>query len=263
LGYLAAFDAIKPPAHELFGPVLDWPTFGMRTMGNALSVTQQSNIDLAARMAELARTLAGDRTLDAVLREVTAAAVDLIPGVDTAGILYVKKGGQFDSVAGTTDLPHQLDELQMKFDEGPCLHAALGDTIVRTDDFRAETRWPRYSPAAVEHGVLSGLSFKLYTGDRIAGALNFFGFQPVEWNADAETVGSVLAAHAAAAVIAAQHEGQLQAALLSRDRIGQAKGIIMERYHVDDVRAFRMLRQLSQESNTKLTDVAQRVIDSR
>ncbi|WP_319434522.1 GAF and ANTAR domain-containing protein [Mycobacterium sp. RTGN5] len=222
-----------------------------------------SNHDLAARMAELARSLAEERTLAAVLREVTSTAVDLIPGVDTAGILYVKKGGQFDSVAGTSELPHTLDELQMKFDEGPCLHAALADTIVQTADFRTETRWPQYSAAAVELGVLSGLSFKLYTSGRTAGALNLFGFQPNEWDGDAETAGSVLAAQAAAALIAAQHEEHLQAALLTRDRIGQAKGVIMERYRVDDVRAFEMLRQLSQESNTKLIEVAARVIDSR
>jgi GAF domain-containing protein len=232
-------------------------------MGNAFDVTPPSNHDIAARMAELARTLARDRTLEAVLREVTSAVVDIIPGVDTAGILYLKKGGEFESVAGTSELPHELDELQMNFDEGPCLHAALADTIVRTNDFRAETRWPRYSPAAVQLGVLSGLSFKLYTTDRTAGALNLFGFQPRQWDSDAETVGSVLAAHAAAAVIAAQQEEQLQSALLTRDRIGQAKGIVMERYCVDDVRAFQMLRQLSQESNTKLADIAQQVIDSR
>jgi GAF domain-containing protein len=232
-------------------------------VGNAFEVTPPSNHDIAARMAELARTLAREPTLEDVLREVTAAAVDLIPGVDTAGILYVKRGGEFESIAGTSEVPHQLDELQMKFDEGPCLRAALADTIVRTDDFNAEKRWPKYSPAAVEVGVLSGLSFKLYTSDRTAGALNLFGFAPREWDSDAETVGSVLAAHAAAAVIAAQQAEQLQAALLTRDRIGQAKGMIMERYGVDDVRAFQMLRQLSQESNTKLADVAAQVIDSR
>ena len=151
----------------------------------------------------------------------------------------------------------------MTFDEGPCVQAALADTIVRTDDFRTETRWPQYSPAAVEAGVLSGLSFKLYTADRSAGALNLFGFQPAKWDADAESVGSVLAAHAAAALVATQREQQLQAALLSRDQIGQAKGIIMERYGVDAVRAFEMLLQLSQEGNVKLIDVARRVIDTR
>ena len=111
--------------------------------------------------------------------------------------------------------------------------------------------------------MLSGISFKLYTGERSAGALNLFGFQPHEWDVEAESVGSVLAAHAAAAIIATQQERQLKAALLTRDRIGQAKGIIMERFDVDDVRAFQMLRQLSQEGNTKLVEVAERVIATR
>ena len=220
------------------------------------------NHDLAVRMAEMSRSLLPKPDLDAILAEVTSAAVELIPGVDTAGILLLEGGGKFRSLAATTDLPHQLDLLQVTFDEVPCVQAALADTIVRTDDFRSEARWPQYSPAAVEIGVLSGLSFKLYTAERTAGALNLFGLQPMTWSADAETIGSVLAAHAAAAVVATQTQSQLSAALLSRDRIGQAKGIIMERFDVDAVRAFEMLRQLSQEGNVKLTDIAQRVIDS-
>lgn len=231
--------------------------------GTRHDVAALSDHVLAARMAELARTLARERTLDVVLAEVTSAAVELISGVDTAGILLVnKKGGDFESLAATSGVPHQLDILQMTLDEGPCVHAALADTIVRTDDFRTETRWPVYSPAVVEIGVLSGLSFKLYTADRSAGALNLFGFQPTKWDAEAESVGSVLAAHAAAAIIATQQHQQLHAALLTRDRISQAKGIIMERYGVDSGRAFQMLRQLSQEGNIKLVDVAQRVIDT-
>jgi GAF domain-containing protein len=228
-----------------------------------VKVTSLANHDFAVRMADLARTLAHERTLDAVLAEVTAAAVELIPGVDTAGILLVKPRGGFESLATTSELPHQLDILQMTFDEGPCVQAALADTIVRTDDFRTESRWPQYSPAVVDIGVLSGLSFKLYTGERTAGALNLFGFQPRQWEADDESVGSVLAAHAAAAIIATQQEQQLQAALMTRDRIGQAKGIIMERFGVDGVRAFEMLRQLSQEGNIKLVELADRVIDTR
>ena len=73
----------------------------------------------------------------------------------------------------------------------------------------------------------------------------------------------MLAAHAASAILASRHGEQLQSALSTRDRIGQAKGIIMERYGVDDMRAFDMLRRLSQESNTRLADVAQQVIDTR
>ncbi|GLP83620.1 hypothetical protein TUM20984_50400 [Mycobacterium antarcticum] len=222
---------------------------------------ETSKFELGERMADLARTMRRDRSLESVLDEVTAAAVELIPGVDTAGILLIKRGG-FESLSTTSDLPHQLDILQMTFDEGPCVQAALADTVVRTNDFRAEERWPKYSPAVVEIGVLSGLSFKLYTADRTAGALNLFGFQPNDWDVDAESIGSILAAHAAAAIVATQEERQLNAALLSRDQIGQAKGIVMSRFGVDSVRAFEMLRQLSQESNVKLVDIAQRVIDT-
>jgi len=226
-------------------------------------MTQPRNYDLAQRMAELARAAAAPRSVGQVLSDVTATAMELIPGTDTAGVLLIGKGGKFDSVAGTSGLPQLLDELQMTFSEGPCVEAALDELIVRTDDFRSEERWPKYSAAVVEIGVLSALSFKLYTSDRTAGALNLFAFKPNAFDAEDETTGVVLASHAAAAILASRQGEQLESALSTRDRIGQAKGIIMERFGVDDVQAFEMLRRLSQDSNTRLADVAQRVVDTR
>jgi GAF domain-containing protein len=226
-------------------------------------MNRPQNYDLARRMAELAQASAAPRRVEEVLSGVTATALELIPGADTAGVLLVGKGGKFDSLAGTDDLPHQLDELQMTLNEGPCVEAALDEVIVRTDDFRSEERWPEYSPAVVEIGVLSGLSIKLYTADRTAGALNLFAFKPNAFDARDETTGVVLAAHAAAAILASRQGEQLESALSTRDRIGQAKGIIMERFGIDDVQAFEMLRKLSQDGNTRLVDIAQRVIDTR
>jgi GAF domain-containing protein len=226
-------------------------------------MTKPRNYDLAQRMAELARASAAPRSVDDVLADVTAATMELIPGTDSAGVLLVGRGGKFESLAGTSELPHRLDELQMTFNEGPCVEAALDEVIVRTDDFRTEERWPKYSPAVVEIGVLSGLSIKLYTAERTAGALNMFAFKTHAFDAEDETTGVVLAAHAAAAILASRHGEQLESALSTRDRIGQAKGIIMERYGVDDVQAFEMLRRLSQDGNTRLIEVAQRVIDTR
>ena len=224
---------------------------------------ESSNHELAHRMAELARSVAAPRSAEDVLSDVTTEAKKLIAGVDTAGVLLIGKAGRFESVAGTSDLPHRLDELQMKYREGPCVQAALDDLIVRTEDFRSERRWPLYSAAAAELGVLSGLSFKLYTSSQTAGALNLFSFQAHAFDAEAETIGAVLAAHAAAAILASRQSEQLESALSTRDRIGQAKGIILERYDVDDVAAFDMLRKLSQDSNTRLTEVASRVIETR
>ena len=212
-------------------------------------------------MAELARSTAGPRSVEEVLAAVTGAAVELLPGADTAGVLTVKRG-KFESLFGTSDLVYKLDKLQAKYNEGPCLDAANDDLMLRTDDFADEPRWPNFSRALVEIGVRSCLSFKLYAGERTAGALNVFGWQPNAFTAESEALGSVLAAHAAAAILASRHSEQLRSAINSRDVIGQAKGVIMERYKVDAVRAFEILRKLSQNMNVRLAEVAQRVVDT-
>ncbi len=214
-------------------------------------------------MAELARSFAGPRGVEAVLAEVTTAAVELLDGADLAGVLLIAKGGKFESLEGTSDLMYKLDELQVTHASGPCIEAAVDQLIVRVDDFESESRWPEYSRAVVETGVRSSLSFKLYTGDRTSGALNVFSFRPHVFDGEQEAIGSVLAAHAAAALVASRHGEQLTSALNTRDVIGQAKGVIMERFHVDAVRAFEMLRELSQTMNTRLVDIAQRVVDTR
>jgi GAF domain-containing protein len=213
-------------------------------------------------MAELARSLATPRSVEDVLARVTATAVELLPGADTAGVL-IAKGDKFESLFGTSDLVYKLDQLQAKYNEGPCVDAANDDLMLRADDFAVETRWPNFSRALVEIGVHSCLSFKLYAGDRTAGALNVFGLRPHVFTAESEALGSVLAAHAAAAILASRHSEQLRSAINSRDVIGQAKGVLMERFNVDALRAFEMLRKLSQDTNIKLSELAQRVVDTR
>ncbi len=218
---------------------------------------------LAVQMAELARATAPPRSLDDVLAGVTAAATEMIPGTDTCGVLLIGKGGKFESLFGTSDLIYKLDALQEQCGEGPCIEAAIDELIVRTDDFTTERRWPKYSQAMTELGVRSGLSFKLYTSATTAGALNLFGLQPNAFDGQSEAVGSVLAAHAASAIIASRHGEQLESALNTRDIIGQAKGVIMERFQVDALRAFEMLRELSQTTNVRLVDIAARVVETR
>lgn len=219
--------------------------------------------ELAQRMAELARSVAAPRDIEAVLSGVTATAVELLDGADTAGVLLVSKGGKFESLSGTSDLIYEIDRLQEKHNAGPCVDAAIKDLVVRTEDFEIETRWGDYSREVCKLGVRSSISFKLYTGDRTAGALNVFSRHPNNFGADSEVIGSILAGHAAAAILASRDSQQLQAALLSRDVIGQAKGMLMERFSIDSLAAFEMLRKLSQQMNVRLAEVAQRVVDTR
>jgi GAF domain-containing protein len=226
-------------------------------------MTVPSTHELAQRMAELARSVAAPRDIDDVLKGVTSTVIELLPGADTSGVLLVSKGGTFESLSGTSELIYEVDRLQEKHNEGPCVEAATNELIVRTDDFENETRWPAYSREVCTLGVRSGISFKLYTGDRTAGALNVFSRKPHSFDTDAEVIGSILAAHAAAAILASRETEQLNTALLSRDLIGQAKGILMERFHLDAIGAFDMLRKLSQQMNVRLAKVAQRVVDTR
>ncbi len=226
-------------------------------------MTRPSTHELAQRMAELARSVAAPRDIDDVLKGVTSTVIELLPGADTSGVLLVSKGGTFESLSGTSELIYEVDRLQEKHNAGPCVEAATNELIVRTDDFENETRWPEYSREVCKLGVRSGISFKLYTGDRTAGALNVFSRKPHSFDTDAEVIGSILAAHAAAAILASRETEQLNTALLSRDLIGQAKGILMERFDLDAIGAFDMLRKLSQQMNVRLAEVAHRVVDTR
>ncbi|MFC9838774.1 ANTAR domain-containing protein [Rhodococcus sp. NPDC127530] len=219
--------------------------------------------NIGRTMADLARSLSAPRTLDERLRAVTATVVELMPCEACSGILLVSGGNHFESVATTSDLLPELDHLQQVLGQGPCVAAAVNNLVVRTDDFRSEPRWPQFAEAAVGLGLLSSISVQLYTSGGKMGALNLFGFEPNAFGPEEEATVESFAAHAALALMAARTEEQLRSAVVSRDVIGQAKGMLMERFDVDAIRAFEMLSKLSQETNTRLSVLAQKVIERR
>lgn len=231
--------------------------------GEGVGMNTSDTENLSQTMATLARTLSAPRTVDERLRAVTASAVDLIPSKSCAGILLVSKGTKFETVAPTSPLLRKLDSVQEELGQGPCVVAAIKNLVVRSDDLRSETRWPQFTAAAVDAGILSSISFQLYTAREKMGALNLFAFEPNAFGPEQEAMVEVLAAHAALALTAARTEEQLRSAISSRDIIGQAKGMLMERFAIDAIQAFELLTKLSQETNTRLNVVAQQVIERR
>jgi transcriptional regulator with GAF, ATPase, and Fis domain len=216
---------------------------------------------LETTMVELTSAFSAHLDPDATLGHITTAAVDLVDGIDYADVMLIE-GGSYRSVAPTAEVVTDLDHAQMRLQQGPCLEAATSDSIVRAADLRQEQRWPGFAAAALERGVHSVLSFQLYVHRTGTGALNLLGKKPHVLEPQSETTLAMLATHAAITLIAARKEVQFESALASRDVIGQAKGIVMERFKVDAGRAFALITKLSQDSNIPVRVVAQQLVDS-
>jgi GAF domain-containing protein len=165
--------------------------------------------------------------------------------------------GRIRTEAGTDDKVADIDQLQYEAGDGPCLTSLHEELTVRADDLREEERWPRFARAAADAGVRSMLSLQLFVQDNNIGALNLYAAEPNAFAPEDEKVGLMLASHAAVALVDARKIDNLQIALESRDIIGQAKGILMERYKVDANRAFGMLVAVSQRRQRKLNEVAE------
>jgi GAF domain-containing protein len=221
-------------------------------------VTSNGGPDLAQVLGEVARSLSSAQGLDDTLTTITSGAVDTVPGADFAGITLIRDKSEVESVAATDDLVVQADKAQEKLHEGPCLSAVREHETFRIDDMTAEPRWPRFSQRAVELGFRSLFSFQLFTDQRNLGALNLYSRNKHAFVDNyAEQVGLLFATHAAVALRGAQQEKDLKVAINSRDVIGMAKGILMERYKVDPDGAFAMLVRSSQNGHVKLHEVAE------
>ena len=192
---------------------------------------------LRRTMSNLTKTASHPADINVTLSGVTAACVELVDGADCADILVITDPNRFESLASTSDLAVELDRAQQQFGEGPCASAAAGESLIRCDDLRDDPRWPRFAKAATAAGVLSCMSFQLFTHDTRRAALNVFGLQANGFGSEAEALCAMFATHAALALIAEDREEQFHSALASRDLIGQAKGMIMERFVKNAVRA--------------------------
>lgn len=224
-------------------------------------MTDEGFDSLLSTMAEMSRNIAQTTSLTSTLQAVTAACVDLIPGVAGASILTVEGPEKYGCLAPTSELTERLDALQHRFQQGPCWDAATSNPATRAPDLRTDERWPDFAPAAVEAGILSMLSFRLFTFDSRVGALNLFSEKVDAFTDESEVVGGMLATQAATALIANDRALQFRSALASRDIIGQAKGMLMERFDVDAVRAFELLARVSSNSNVPLAEIAERVVE--
>jgi GAF domain-containing protein len=215
--------------------------------------------DVFARLAlELHEEPGVEETVEAVLQFALQAVK-----CTHAGVALSHRGGRLETVAVTHPVVEQSDQLQLECDEGPSLDViAERDTILVTDTI-GELRYPDWAPKVAALGLRSVLSVRLATTGSTLGVLQLFNTEPSAFETDDDAVAHILARHASVALANARQEASLWQAIDARKLVGQAQGILMERFGIDSDQAFAVLRRYSQDNNIKLRDVAQRLIDTR
>lgn len=219
------------------------------------------HIDVADAMAEVAASLRAPMDLDETLKLITRSAADTIPGVTEASISITTKEGRIETLAPTGPLVIRADHLQYELHEGPCMDAALEQPIVVVADLAADPRWPDFGPKAAALGFGSQVAFQFRAEPHTRGALNLYAQEVDAIDQDAVHLGGMFASQVAVAMGWAREDETLNEALATRNVIGQAVGIVMERYRLDADRAFAFLVRLSQTGNTKLRVVAAALVD--
>lgn len=219
--------------------------------------------DLAVALSRIARSLEHTGDLQATLEAIVCAAIGTVPGAQHASISEVKKRREVTTPVSTGELPRQVDQAQYDAGEGPCLDVLYTRQTVHVTDMATEQRWPGFSRKASQLGVGSMLSVRLFVEGDELGALNLLNESPHAFDDDSEHVALLFASHAAVAIIGAERQEQFRCALVGRDVIGQAIGIVMERYDLTPERSFAVLARLSQDANRKLHDLAQELVETR
>jgi hypothetical protein len=169
----------------------------------------------------------------------------------------------------------EIESIQHETGEGPCLDAISKDITVYADDLTDDHRWPIFGPRAVTLGMRSILACRL-SANRTLGTLNLYARLPRAFGATDRTTAIIFATYAGMTLAAAEtieectislnaeflRTEHLQGALVAREVIGQAEGILIERERISADQAFAVLRRASQHLNIKLREVAELLVQT-
>lgn len=218
--------------------------------------------EFGRRLAEAARAMSGTRHPSDTLERIAAMAVDLIDSCDIAGVCVLRPGRN-DTCAHTHASVQVMDDLQHDLAEGPSMDGPATSDVVSVGDLTREAPWPRWANEVVGRtGVRAYLGFRLFVEDDSIGMLNLYAYEPDAFDHEDQLDGLVAAAHASVALSATVRHDQMHTALTSRQLIGEATGILRERFALTSDQAFAVLKRLSSQQNIKLFAVAQHVVET-
>jgi len=226
----------------------------------------QPRVELtAAERADLFAQLAVSLHDSGGVEETVQAVVDFALQAlrcSHAGVA-LSRAGKPEVPAATDPVVEEIFLWLMAGREGPLVVSMREHTTVLVRDTELDDRWPDWASKVRSLGVRSVLDVPLTTAAGTVGVLGLYSVKPDAFDADDQAIAQILARHASVAVATARKEETLALAIDARKLVGQAMGILMERYQLDEARAFEVLKRYSQDTNTKLRDVAQQLIETR
>jgi GAF domain-containing protein len=224
--------------------------------------------DARDALEQLAALSLSQESLTSVLQTVANLTKQVMPASVEASVtvLIADRPATF---VYTGQLALDLDESQYGRGHGPCLHAASRGETVEVTDTRSEARWADHMQECVKRGALSSLSVPLGSPDQLAAGMNVYAREPAAFDNASRAAATRFARFAGTAAAnmhayesARNMADNLQAALVSRATIDQAKGILIERHKLTPDQAFQVLVHASMGTNRKLRDVADHLVQT-
>ena len=199
-------------------------------------------------------------TFREVADRVVAGAVKMLPSVTAAGFLHIDRHDVVTAMACTDPVVVALVEVEQHTTVGVA-HAALAGDGPGKIVISERSGWPSQAQAtlAKDLGICGCLTVRL-SAKRVLGALLLLTSSPAGWQQATIDGVDLFATHSAVALEQAKDKQNIVAGVATRDVIGQAKGIIMERERLDADDAYQLLVHLSQQHNTPLRKLAEDVV---
>ena len=215
-------------------------------------------------LTDAVRALQAEADVGQTLKRAIDLATTLVDDCDFAGVARVHRGGTIETLASNNLVVVSSDQLQSELNEGPSLLAMWDEDAVYSPDVETDHRWPTWGRQAAQSlGIRGMLCYQLFTTANSWGVLSLFSQHAGAFDADERSAGEVFSAHVAATIVGANDQEQLHTAISSRTMIGQAEGILMERYDLTADQSFQVLKRVSQARQVKLHDVAGELVRTR
>jgi GAF domain-containing protein len=217
--------------------------------------------DFNRLLATAAREMAAEGSTGDTLTSATRLATSIVEGCDLAGISLIRKDRWVDTPYASHEDMRRIDDEQFALNEGPCIDALRDLETVSSTDLANDPRWPVWGPkVAAEAGVHSCVCVRLFTSGASLGALSLYSCTRQGFTSLDIDHAVALAAQIALAFQGSELQSNFDAGLANRTVIGQAVGIVMERYSLDPDTAFKVLARLSSHHNIKLVEIARELV---